>query len=519
MASSEKVYLPVKEITPFLAQWGLETTWKKLVLTHAQNAYPVEVASQLIMSPEFAHTTVLPKDYLYGLSLGQISIMYEYSLAYVNPSSRKSSGQYFTPDDVALWMAKQSESFPEGVWLDPCSGVGNLGFALASIQEDPETFILEKLILTDKDPVALLIARALFTLKFYKQNTNLFSLLKDRMIQQDFLENTDGLPSKIKTFTPDYVIANPPYAAHNDDRWETKKARDLYVFFLEVIVKNMKGYITVTPQSYTHGSKFKELRKLIINNFNVIDIYNFDNIPDSIFKGIKFGSTNTNTANSVRASIMVAQKTDGKTFTRITPLLRWLSAERNTMWQEVDKQLVPVVLTENIFPKHYKGLSELYNEVLTDRWEPLSNLLSPTQTPYVLIVPTTPRYYITATKRKLSRTSFKELFFRSEEDMNRAYVYLNSSLLYWWWRLNDGGMTLSTETLLSLPVEKTLTVHKDLVKKLEKSETSNLVVKMNAGKGQENVKHSMLLIEEINERLFHKKTTRKLLATHKNTNL
>lgn len=519
MIKAGKTYLPVKEITPLLDELGLVTTWKTLIVTHAKKSHPEKTGNLILEAEEFEGIDLLEVDLLEGLSLGQISIVYEYSLAHLDPTSRKESGQYFTPDDVALWMANHSLKFADGIWLDPCSGLGNLSFPLAALQKDPEDFIVNKLILADMDGLALLLARALFTLSFHNKNPNLFNILKDRMVEQNFLEEVTGLPEKIKSLKPDYVIVNPPYAAYKDDRWDTRKARDLYAFFLEVIIKNTKGFISVTPQSYTSGSKFKELRKLIINNFTKIDIYNFDNVPDSIFKGIKFGSTNTNTANSVRASIMVAQKTDGKTSTRITPLLRWLSAERETMWKEVDKQLVPVVLTEDIFPKHYKGLSKLYSEILTDRWEPLSNLISPIKTPYVLIVPTTPRYYITATKRKLNRTSFKELFFRSEEDMNRAYVYLNSSLLYWWWRLNDGGMTLSSETLLSLPIEKTVTIHKDLVKKLEKSESSNLVIKMNAGKGQENVKHSMELIEEINERLFHKKTARKLLATHKNSNL
>jgi type I restriction-modification system DNA methylase subunit len=43
----------------------------------------------------------------------------------------KEDGQYFTPDDVAQLMAKKSLNFPENrIWVDPCSGVGNLSFWL-----------------------------------------------------------------------------------------------------------------------------------------------------------------------------------------------------------------------------------------------------------------------------------------------------------------------------------------------------------------------------------------------------
>lgn len=519
MVKVEKSYLPTKEITPFLDRDGIEKTWKNLLYTHASLSYPEKTARLITEAKEFSDCVAYDKDYLNGLTVGQVSIVYEYSLAHVDPDSRKESGQYFTPDDVAQWMAKHSEKFDNGVWLDPCSGLGNLSYPLAAMQEDPEKFIVERLILADMDSLALLLARSLFALKFHKKNDDLFNALKPRMVEQNFLETSDGLPEKIQVLKPDYVIVNPPYAAFKDDRWETKQARDLYAYFLEAIIKNCKGFISVTPQSYTHGSKFKVLRKLLMSHFNRVDIYNFDNVPDSVFKGIKFGSKNTNTANSVRASIIIAQKVSPKdALTRMTPLLRWVSAEREKMWKQVDSKLNAIVFTENIFPKNYEGLTKLYDEVLTDRWEPLNNLLSKTPTKYSLIVPSTPRYFISATKRTLSRSSFKELFFKTEEDRDRAYVYLNSSLLYWWWRLNDGGMTLSSDTLFTLPVEKKLTIHKDLVAKLETSERDNLVVKMNAGKPQENVKHSAELIRELNERLFKGKTAEKLLAVHKNSN-
>lgn len=519
MAVNKRVELPIKDIGNLLKNNSLENTWKSLILTHAQKSHPETTSSLILESDEFKNVKILDKDYLENLTIGEIGILYEYSLAYVNPSSRKNSGQYFTPDDVAEWMVEHSKKFPEGIWLDPCSGIGNLSYPLAKIQNDPEKFIVTQLILSDMDSLALLIARALFTLKFHKNNDNLFNDLKSRMIEQNFLETTNGLPEKIQKLKPDFVIVNPPYAAYSDDRWETKQARDLYAFFLEVIIKNTKGYISITPQSYTNGTKFHVLRKLILKNFNKIDIYNFDNVPDSIFKGIKFGSTNTNTANSVRASIMIAQKTkDNKPLTRITPLLRWTSAEREKIWKKLDSMLLSSLFKEEIFPKNYNGLTKLYNEISSKNWIQLKDLISPKPTAYALTIPSTPRYFITATKRKLTRSSYHTLYFKNSKDLNIAYMYLNSSLTYWWWRVNDGGMTLSTKTLLTLPIPKNAALNNVLIKKLETSEINNLVTKMNAGKPQENVKHPLTLIQEINEKLFNKETADKLLLTHKNSN-
>jgi hypothetical protein len=89
--------------------------------------------------------------------------------------------------------------------------------------------------------------------------------------------------------------------------------------------------------------------------------------------------------------------------------------------------------------------------------------------------------------------------------------------MYWWWRVRDGGMTLSFETIKSLPLLDFET-DKKLVNKLVKSETSNVVFKMNAGSLQENVKHDSALIQEINE-LVAPQYSKLLILTHENSDL
>ena len=74
--------------------------------------------------------------------------------------------------------------------------------------------------------------------------------------------------------------------------------------------------------------------------------------------------------------------------------------------------------------------------------------------------------------------------------------------MYWWWRVHDGGMTISERTLLTLPVIDDISVDDKLLSKIEHSETTHRVVKRNAGKDNENVKHDPLLIKEINNNLF-----------------
>ena len=74
--------------------------------------------------------------------------------------------------------------------------------------------------------------------------------------------------------------------------------------------------------------------------------------------------------------------------------------------------------------------------------------------------------------------------------------------MYWWWRVNDGGMTISEKTLLTLPIINEISIDKNLLSRIEQSEKINRVIKRNAGKDNENVKHDPLLVKEINRCLF-----------------
>jgi len=232
-----------------------------------------------------------------------------------------------------------------------------------------------------------------------------------------------------------------------------------------------------------------------------ISIYCFDNVPDTIFRGVKFGSTNTNKINSIRAGIIVAKAESKSRSFRITPLLRWRTKERKKMLERIDDYLTNVEPSLDIFPKIQKDLLPLYDKMKKIK-KCLAYLVSPRPTRYKLIVPSTPRYFISALRKEVSRSSFRILYFYNKQEYDLAYLLLNSSYTYWWWRINDGGMTISEKTLLSLPIPDNIPVDPVLISKIEQSEFTNRVVKKNAGKNNENVKHNADLIEEINQNLF-----------------
>jgi hypothetical protein len=429
----------IKKLNSLLEKNRIRNTWTTLLATHlSQN----EHLKYILQEKEVIGPKILTFNLLECLSIGEVSILYEYSVAYENSKARKLNGQYFTPDDVAKFMVSYSDKFGDGVWLDPCSGIGNLTWHLVSVQSNPEEFLKHKVIVSDKDELALLIARTLLTVSFQRSHINLFHENEKNFICFDFLSVADsgernlfsGVEDLLSIPKHDFVIVNPPYlACKADNRFETSKAGDLYSYFLENIIKSSRGFISITPQSFTNARKFKSLRELLLANYNNLKIFTFDNVPANIFKGIKFGSTNSNQANSIRAAIIIALPGKGKP--RITSLLRWRTSERDYLFKNIEKFLSDVTLTEEFFPKVSKEYKNLYSEMY--RLNTLKSILLPKRTKYPLYIPSAPRYFIPALKKPAKRASQKVLYFPDEEKRDYAYMAINSSLLYWWWRVRE----------------------------------------------------------------------------------
>ncbi len=499
---------------------GLKKTWANLLHTRISND---DVQFKYILtSPFLKGSKTLEVDILKSLSIGEISVIYEFCVAHLDHNSRKENGQFFTPDDVSKFMAKASLKFEHGVWLDPCSGIGNLSWHLVEAQKDKEEFLKTCLILSDRDPLALEIARVLFTLSFQKNCARLYEDIEPRFVTFDFLSVADKGDGSIFNDAPlekipshDFVLVNPPYLGlkKEDSRFEAAKAKDLYAYFLENIIKTSLGFISVTPQSFTNAAKFASIRSMLTSRFPNIRIYAFDNIPGNIFFGVKFGSQNSNTANSMRAAITIAKQ--GKREFKITSLLRWKTSERQELFKYIDKFLARVDTQFDFFPKVSSVHIELFNKVVD--LPRLEQYISRKITNFPLYVPSSPRYFISALKKKVERSSMKVLYFENEATRDYAYLLLNSSFMYWWWRVRDGGMTLSLETIHSVPMPE-FKISQKLVAELELSERTNVVFKKNAGANHENVKHDQALISRVNK-LVMPSYSASLQKTHENSEL
>jgi hypothetical protein len=249
----------------------------------------------------------------------------------------------------------------------------------------------------------------------------------------------------------------------------------------------------------------------LLRSFENLTIFNFDNVPGNLFRGVKFGSTNTNTANSIRGAITIALPSQGNR--RITSLLRWRGAERQKLFQEAELFLSNVPLTNDYFPKVNSVMEALYGDI--EKLPKLGELGTRKPSEFPLFVPASPRYFIPALKNPVDRNSQHTLYFKNQKDRDKAYLLINSSLMYWWWRVRDGGMTLSQETLLTLPMPD-FCIDYDLVNLLELSEVENKVYKKNAGASRENVKHPQDLIQKLNQLIIPEYADR-LLESHSNS--
>lgn len=433
--------------------------------------------------------------------------LYEFGLAYVNKNSKKEMGKYFTPEDVATLMSEYFDELDGNKVCDVCCGVGNLILSyLFYIGKDrARNLILSNSIyLYDIDEIAINICKNSIAFIYGEDCLSHIQCFKG-----DFLSENIKLPIDCK------VISNPPYfkIKEKGKDWVftdvIKDSKEYYSAIMEKIIINSKSSVIITPFSFIGSDKFYSLRK-VLNNYNGV-IFSFDNVPAHIFNGKKYGIFNSNSSNAVRAAITVIKnKSDIKGFC-VSPLIRFKATERKNL---LKKDILNSLLSDKYlivskeypkYPKCFKSLQEVY-----DRWIELSDgifndLLSKNNTEYKLEVPTTCRYYLSASKRELHRSGKNIFYFKDEISYYYAYCLLNSSFAYWYWRLFDGGIIYPKGLLKKVPIciksisSDDIDFLKKLVNNVQKVESAFLVYKKNASEIQENIKFPNEIRKQFND--------------------
>lgn len=419
-----------------------------------------------------------------SLDVFQLSVVYEGLTAITSGERRRQLAQYFTPADVSTFIGEKLFEQRPAVVLDPCCGIGNLSAAAIAMFSNPSA-MLENWRLNDIDPIAIRTAVALISSLYATDSAQAARLQANATV-------IDALSADLAVENETAVLMNPPYG-----RSAALGSQDMYIAFLERFIRVCSIIVAVTPAAYLTTGSGSSVRDHLKNNFSNVDVYCFDNVPDTIFRGFKYGSNNTSKTNFVRAAITVASTKGPVKMVRSTPLMRWRFQSRAQLFRHVSEYLTPVVEGRGGIWSKTTGVGRdliARGELL----QPLGNFVSTVPTDYSIWIAASPRYFISASTRPLSRSSLHRLDFPNRKLMEDAYLLINSSMSYFWWRTWDGHFTLKKADLLSLPFYRGPygAVRNQLLDRLAEAEGFP-VFKRNAGRKIENFKPDGAIVKDI----------------------
>ena len=282
-------------------------------------------------------------------------------------------------------------------------------------------------------------------------------------------------------------------------------AKDLYAGFLAKIAGNSARSVLISPQSFLVGKTFLELRRYIASCSHG-EIFVFDNVPSGAFCFRKEGIFNTNSSNSVRAAISVLRKGAGPF--RITPLIRFHSYERDRLFRKEALRGFLGNRGQDLErpAKLDRSLEDFYFERVLPSTLTVGDLLDKgggSVSP--LCLSTSARYFLAASSRDLHRDGKILLYPKDERSRVLLYALLNSSYGFMLYRAWDGGISVSSSFIRSVPIPLGLSLTsgtEDIVRLLIQKEGERLSYKKNAGVFQETVKFAKEERDILDKSLF-----------------
>lgn len=442
------------------------------------------------------------------LSVDRFGELYEEGLAIQDKSEKKSSGQYYTPQDIADVMAEWFARLDGSAICDVACGVGNLVLAyFRKIGREKSIDILKRgsLHLYDIDETAILICVTSIAVRYGRECVG-----RIHVFCCDFLDERVKLPRDCK------VISNPPYATVKaiPGRWRktdvVTSSKELYAAFLEKTLRQSRASVVITPYSFIGGAKFLPLR--LVMNERCGFVVSFDNVPGAIFNGRKHGIFNSNMGNSVRAAITVAESAKRNRGFRFSPLIRFKSREReklltcNRLEAFIGRERQLVTPTKTMFAKCDRRLEHILH-AWTDKSNATVKDLVAKDGAWTLNVPNTCRYFTVAVDNPLSRKGQMSIRLSDEDAYWYVMGMVNSSFAYWHWRLYDGGITYPSGLFLQMPVfmdalsQEDMDFCRETGREMMDCAQSFVVRKANVGV-QENVKFPRTYRDRLNRRFL-----------------
>ena len=203
----------------------------------------------------------------------------------------KENGQYFTPPEVACFMAKLAVDVVADIAriLDPGAGTGILA---AAVCEHIASKSLSKRMHIDayeNDPALVkLLYRSLHHASQWAQDRGV--KLTFNVLNTDFVLSSRQLSAK-STFRPyDIIISNPPYLKISADDPRSialcevvHGQPNIYALFMTasvLLVKTTGSLVYITPRSFASGHYFKAFREFFFANLQPVRVHLFESRKD-----------------------------------------------------------------------------------------------------------------------------------------------------------------------------------------------------------------------------------------------
>lgn len=213
---------------------------------------------------------------------------------------RKTKGQFFTPKEIAIFMAKLANINQHEIKvLDPCAGTGILAASLCDVIKQTGQNKNIKIIIDayENDPNLFPLLEAVLQ-ECLDEMKDLTYDVEYRIYKDDFILHNavyfseETLDSRGSKNCPHYdiVISNPPYfKIHKSSLYSTAMKSlvygqpNIYALFMALAASLLKEEgegIFITPRSFCSGLYYKRFRKWLLNNVTIDYIHIFESRKD-----------------------------------------------------------------------------------------------------------------------------------------------------------------------------------------------------------------------------------------------
>jgi len=424
---------------------------------------------------------------------------------------RRKKGIHHTPFDVTEHMSNlalqkieiSDNHIPEDLIVADISvGAGafllQIARIISNISQKSLSYVLKRHIIGfDIDTVALQVCSLCFFVEQKCVTENMdFNLFNIDTIGK--INSKENIREKVRHVMPQskgcptITIGNPPYVRINKKKsskysFMSRDSRNLSAYFIEQAIEITeigKVVCQIVPLSITQSPTMSSIQQILTSRCSELKVDAFDCVPGYLFDQGKIGS-NSNKAITQRVVIITAVTGPGTDSIQTSRLMRWGSAERDKLFNNIQRQ--EIILTRDSFPlpligdrrslqvfKTISSSSRILSDVITGKGR------------MKLFIPKAIRYFTSASRIDMERNQ-TILSFKDKHSRDLIQILINSSYFYWHWRIFASGFQISSKNLMNLPIPEAHMQKiyqneiESMARYLHRNRNSFLVVKMNKG--------------------------------------